>query len=80
MENQRVHAYLLVGLLSVAAATMLGRLVCPNLPTDFSEGVFDGVGVATLYGYLLARRTGRLWPSSWPLSLPWMVDVVRSAK
>jgi hypothetical protein len=63
MQNQRVHPLLLVGLLSVAAATLLGRLVCPELPMDFLEGFFDGVGVATLFGYLLARRAGRLRPS-----------------
>jgi hypothetical protein len=60
MENQRAHPLLLIGLLSVAAATLLGRLVCPDLPMVFLEGFFDGVGVATLFGYLLARRAGRL--------------------
>ena len=60
MQDQRAHPLLLVGLLSVAAATVLGRLACPELPMDFLEGFFDGVGVATLYGYLLARRAGRL--------------------
>jgi Na+-transporting NADH:ubiquinone oxidoreductase subunit NqrD len=60
MQNQRAHPLLLIGLLSVTAATVMGRLVCLHLPTDLLEGFFDGLGVATIYGYLLARRTGRL--------------------
>jgi hypothetical protein len=60
MENQRVHPLLLIGLLSMAAATVMGRLVCLHLPTDLLEGFFDGLGVATLFGHLLARRAGRL--------------------
>ena len=63
MQNERVHPLLLIGLLSLGAATVLGRLVCPDLPMDLLEGFFDGVGVATLFGYLLARRVGRLRPS-----------------
>jgi hypothetical protein len=60
MRNERVHPLLLIGLLSLGAATVLGWLVCPDLPTDVLEGFFDGLGVATIFGYLLARRTGRL--------------------
>jgi hypothetical protein len=60
MQNRRAHPLLLIGLLSLAAATVLERLVCLDLPTDLLEGFCDGLAVATLYGYLLAHRTGRL--------------------
>ena len=60
MQKSRARPLLLMGLLSLGAATVLGWLACPDLPTDLLEGFFDGLGVTTLYGYLLARRTGRL--------------------
>ena len=60
MQNERVHPLVLIGLLSLGAATVLGRLVCPGFPTGLLEGFFDGLGVTTIFGYLLARRAGRL--------------------
>ncbi len=63
MQRPRAHPPLLIGFLSLAAATLLGRLIDPDVPRDFLEGVFDSVGVAALYGYLLARHAGTLRPS-----------------
>ncbi len=60
MKIPRAHPILLIGLLSLAAASVLGWLVCPDLPTGFLQGFLDGLAVATIYGYLLALRTGRL--------------------
>jgi hypothetical protein len=54
---------LLIGLLSLAAATVLGRLTSPAFPTDFLQGFLDGVGLACVIRYLLALRTGRLGQS-----------------
>ena len=63
MQSSRVHPILLIGLLSLAAATVLGRLTCPAFSTDFLQGFLDGVGLACIFGYLLALRTGRLGQS-----------------
>ena len=60
MQSRRVHPSLLIGLLSMAAATVLGRLTCPTFPTDFLQGFLDGVGIACVFRYLRAQRAGRL--------------------
>ena len=51
---------LLIGLLSLAAATVLSRLTSPAFSTDFLQGFLDGSGLACVFGYLLALRRGRL--------------------
>lgn len=60
MQSRRVHPSLLIGLLSLAAAIVLGRLAYPGFPTDFLQGFLDGMGLACVFRYLLAQRTGRL--------------------
>lgn len=60
MQRLKAHPILLIGLLSMAAATVLGRVTCPAFSTDFLQGVFDGMGLACVFGYLLAQRRGRL--------------------
>lgn len=60
MQSRRVHPILLAGLLSLAAATVLGRFACPAFSTDFLQGFLDGLGLACASGYLLALRTGKL--------------------
>jgi hypothetical protein len=60
MQSSRVHPVLLVGLLSLAAATVLSRLTSPTSSTDFLQGFLNGSGLACVLGYLLALRRGRL--------------------
>jgi hypothetical protein len=60
MHRPRVHPVLLIGLLSLAATTVVERLICPSLPPGFLLGFLDGLGLACLFGYLLALRMGRL--------------------
>jgi hypothetical protein len=60
MQSPRVHPILLIGLLSLATATVLSRLACPVFSTDFLQGFLDGMGLACVFGYLLALRARRL--------------------
>jgi hypothetical protein len=59
MRGSRVHPILLIGLLSLAAANVLEGLAGLNCPTDFLQGFLDGLAVVSIYGYLLALRSGR---------------------
>jgi hypothetical protein len=63
MQRSRARPSLLIGLLSLAAATMLGKLTCPASSTDFLQGLLDGLGLACIVGHLLALRSGRLGQS-----------------
>ena len=60
MQKPKAHPSLLIGLLSLAAATVLGRLTFPAFSTDFLQGFLDGLGLACVFGHLLALRSGRL--------------------
>ena len=60
MQSSKVHPLLLIGLLSMAASALLECLVCPGRPGGFMQGFLDGIAVACLFGYLLARRLGWL--------------------
>ena len=60
MQRAKSRPSLLIGLLSLAAATVLGRLTCPAFSTDFIQGLLDGIGLACVFGHLLALRSGRL--------------------
>ena len=60
MPSPKVHPILLIGLLSLAVATVLGRLICPAFSTDFLRGFLDGLGLVCVFGYFLALRAGRL--------------------
>jgi hypothetical protein len=51
---------LLIGLLSLAAGTVLGGLAPPDVPTGFLEGFLAGLGVASIFGCLLALGVRRL--------------------
>jgi len=60
MSASRVHPLLLVGLLSLAASTLLEALAGHGSLVDLLRGWLDGMAVVTIYGYLLGRRSGRL--------------------
>jgi hypothetical protein len=60
MQSPRLRPVLLIGLLSLAKGTVLGGLAPPDLPTDFLEGFLDGLGVASIFGSLLALGLRRL--------------------
>ena len=56
MKRPRAYPVLLIELGSFAAATVVGWLACPRLPTAFLRGFFDGLGLLSLYGYLPVLR------------------------
>jgi hypothetical protein len=60
MSRSGVHPLLLIGLLSLAASTLLEAIAGHGFPVDLLRGWLDGMAVVTIYGYLLGRRTGRL--------------------
>jgi hypothetical protein len=63
MQRPKAQPGLLIGLLSLAAATVLSRLTCPAFSTGFLQGFLDGLGLACVICYLLSLRAGRLGQS-----------------
>jgi hypothetical protein len=59
MPRPRVHPVLLIGMLSLAASTLLEWLAYPALSRGFVQGFLDVLAVVCLYGYLIA--VGRGW-------------------
>ena len=59
MQRSKVHPVLLIGMLSLAASGLLEWLGGGVLSRSLLQGFLDGLAVACLYGYLLAR--GRGW-------------------
>ena len=59
MQRTRIHPILVLGMASLAAASVASWLSGPNLPIAFLRGFFDGLGLVCIYGYLLTLRPAK---------------------